>query len=150
MRSGTPGLNREMRSASAACQNSVAFAYSVSSNKGVPVVLAGIAASLVSGAASAAASIADNPASPDLAAAVARFRASIPAHFDRRTPSSHSSSPASDQGERPALPMIRLQPAPISRWKSSGQSPNAVPPSQPPLPPRSPTMDCDPKEILHN
>ena len=40
------------------------------------------AASLLSGAASAANTTAASPASSDLAAALARFRATIPAHFD--------------------------------------------------------------------
>jgi hypothetical protein len=50
------------------------------------MVLAGAAASataLLPGATSAANPTADSPVSPDLAAALARFRASIPAHFDR-------------------------------------------------------------------
>ena len=76
------------------------------------VVLAGAAASaaaLLPGAASAADTTTVSPASPDLAAALARFRASIPAHFDR-TYVENAIVPfflvSIYQGERPALPMI--------------------------------------------
>ena len=69
-------------------------------------LLFGGAAAVAAGALSSAAPAAAAPAeahSVDLASALARFRASIPAHFDpnmSRTRSSRSSSPAS-QGERP-------------------------------------------------
>jgi hypothetical protein len=75
-------------------------------------VLAGAAASaagFVSGSAFAAATPAASPASPDLATALARFRASIPAHFDR-TYVENAVVPffltSIYEGERPALPMI--------------------------------------------
>jgi hypothetical protein len=67
------------------------------------------AAGLVSGAAFAADTPAASPASPDLATALARFRASIPAHFDR-TYVENAVVPffltSIYEGERPALPMI--------------------------------------------
>src|SRR3984957_14186243 len=76
------------------------------------MVLAGAAASataLLPGAASAASPTAPSPISPDLAAALARFRASIPAHFDR-TYVENAVVPffltSIYEGERPALPMI--------------------------------------------
>ena len=75
-------------------------------------VLTGAAASaagLFSGAASAADTTAVNPASADLANALARFRESIPAHFDR-TYVENAVVPffltSIYEGERPALPMI--------------------------------------------
>jgi hypothetical protein len=75
-------------------------------------VLAGAAAGAAgffSGAAFAADTPAASPASPDLAAALARFRASIPAHFDR-TYVENAIVPffltSTYEGERPALPMI--------------------------------------------
>jgi outer membrane murein-binding lipoprotein Lpp len=76
------------------------------------MVLAGAAASaagLLAGTASAADVTAATRASPDLAAALDRFRASIPAHFDRAyvenavVPFFLTSI---YEGERPALPMI--------------------------------------------
>ena len=76
------------------------------------MVLAGAAASataLLPGATSAANTTAASPVSPDLAAALARFRASIPAHFDR-TYVENAVVPffltSIYEGERPALPMI--------------------------------------------
>ena len=70
---------------------------------------AGAAAGFVSGAAFAADIPAATPASPDLATALARFRASIPAHFDR-TYVENAVVPffltSIYEGERPALPMI--------------------------------------------
>ena len=76
------------------------------------VVLTGAAASaasLFSGAASAADTTAANPVSADVAMALARFRASIPAHFDR-TYVENAVIPffltSIYEGERPALPMI--------------------------------------------
>jgi hypothetical protein len=77
------------------------------------MVLAGAAASAVgffSNAASAAdTGAAASPASPDLATALERFRASIPAHFDR-TYIENVVVPffltSIYEGERPALPMI--------------------------------------------
>jgi hypothetical protein len=75
------------------------------------MVLTGAAASaagLFSGAA-AADTTAANPASADVATALARFRASIPAHFDR-TYVENAVIPffltSIYEGERPALPMI--------------------------------------------
>jgi hypothetical protein len=75
-------------------------------------VLAGAAAGaagLVSGSAFAANTPAAIPASPDLATALTRFRASIPAHFDR-TYVENAVVPffltSIYEGERPALPMI--------------------------------------------
>jgi hypothetical protein len=75
-------------------------------------VLAGAAASAAgffSGAAFAADTPAASSASPDLATALARFRASIPAHFDR-TYVENAVVPffltSIYEGERPALPMI--------------------------------------------
>ena len=75
------------------------------------MVLTGAAASaagLLSGAATADTTAA-NPASADVAAALARFRASIPAHFDR-TYVENAVIPffltSIYEGERPALPMI--------------------------------------------
>ena len=75
-------------------------------------VLAGAAAGaagILSGSASAANAAATGPQSPDLAAALARFRASIPAHFDR-TYVENVVVPffltSIYEGERPALPMI--------------------------------------------
>ncbi len=76
------------------------------------MVLAGAAASaagLLSGAASAADSTAASPVSPDLVAALDRFRASIPAHFDRVYVESAVVPfflTSIYEGERPALPMI--------------------------------------------
>jgi hypothetical protein len=79
-------------------------------------VLAGAATSAAgffSGAAFAADTPAASPASPDLATALARFRASIPAHFDR-TYVENAIVPffltSIYEGERPALPMIELDP----------------------------------------
>ena len=76
------------------------------------MVLTGAAASaagLFSGAASAADATAAALASPDLAAALAKFRASIPAHFDQ-TYVENAVVPffltSVYEGERPALPMI--------------------------------------------
>jgi hypothetical protein len=76
------------------------------------MVLTGAAASaagLFSGAASAADATAASLASPDLAAALARFRASIPADFDQ-TYVENAVVPffltSVYEGERPALPMI--------------------------------------------
>ncbi len=76
------------------------------------MVLAGAAASAVgflSGPASAADGTAASLASPDLAAALERFRASIPAHFDR-TYVENAVIPffltSIYEGERPVLPMI--------------------------------------------
>ena len=76
------------------------------------MVLAGAAASaagLLSGTASAADSMAAALASPDLAAALARFRASIPTYFDQ-TYVENAVVPffltSVYEGERPALPMI--------------------------------------------
>ena len=76
------------------------------------MVLAGAAASaagLLSTAAAKADTTASGSASPDLAAALARFRASIPAHFDR-TYVENAVVPffltSIYEGERPALPMI--------------------------------------------
>jgi hypothetical protein len=67
------------------------------------------AAGLFSGAASAADATAASLASPDLAAALAKFRASIPAHFDQ-TYVENAIVPffltSVYEGERPALPMI--------------------------------------------
>ena len=67
------------------------------------------AASLLSGAASAANTTGASPASSDLAAALARFRATIPAHFDR-TYVENAVVPffltSVYEGERPTLPMI--------------------------------------------
>src|SRR5271155_3872896 len=75
-------------------------------------VLAGAAASAAgffSGAGFAADTPAASPASPDLATALARFRASIPAHFNR-TYVENAVVPffltSIYEGERPALPMI--------------------------------------------
>ncbi len=79
-------------------------------------VLTGAAASAAasgagffSGAAFAADATAASTASPDLAAALARFRSSIPAHFDR-TYVENAVIPffltSVYEGERPALPMI--------------------------------------------
>ena len=77
-------------------------------------VLAGAvasAASAFSGAASAADATAPSLASPDLTAALARFRATIPAHFDR-TYVENAVVPffltSVYEGERPALPMLDL------------------------------------------
>src|ERR1700756_498017 len=75
------------------------------------MILAGAAASAagVLPGASAAANTAASPTSPDLAMALARFRASIPAHFDR-TYVENAVVPffltSIYEGERPALPMI--------------------------------------------
>ena len=77
-------------------------------------VLAGAAASaagLFSRGASAADPMAASPLSPELAAALAKFRASIPAHFDR-TYVENAVIPffltSIYEGEQPALPMIGL------------------------------------------
>jgi hypothetical protein len=74
--------------------------------------LAGAAASaagFASGSAFAADTPAASPSSPDLATALTRFRASIPAHFDR-TYVENAVVPffltSIYEGERPALPMI--------------------------------------------
>ena len=79
-------------------------------------VLAGAAASaagFVSGAAFAADTPAASPVSPDLATALARFRASIPARFDQ-TYVENAVIPffltSIYEGERPALPMIDATP----------------------------------------
>jgi len=67
------------------------------------------AASVISRTASAADPTTASPASPDLAAALARFRAAIPSHFDR-TYVENAVVPffltSVYEGERPALPMI--------------------------------------------
>ena len=73
-------------------------------------LLAGVAASAAGSVLPSAASTAETtPVSPDLARALARFRASIPSHFDRNyvqnavVPFFLTSV---YEGERPALPMI--------------------------------------------
>jgi hypothetical protein len=67
------------------------------------------AASLFSGATSAAETAAGSPAPSDVAMALTRFRASIPAHFDRIYVE-NAVIPffltSIYEGERPALPMI--------------------------------------------